>query len=150
MPGLEDGFPLFNPRKRHPPATSPRLVSSSSGVSKGSCAAASDAHSSAAHFLPSPGSRSVCAQPGWGHTCLYPEPQGLVCLAWLAGWLAGREVSGSLGGLGAFRKGSRGTHPSLSSWASGMWPVLPPRLSCLGPGQPPLAPCKQTKFFGCL
>lgn len=35
-------------------------------------------------------------------------------------------------------------------WGLSSWPFAPPWLPCLGPQQPPLALCKQTKFFGCL
>lgn len=47
---------------------------------------ASSAHSSAAHLLTSPWTRSICAQPGWGMP-LSPEPQAwYFWLDWLAGW----------------------------------------------------------------
>lgn len=86
-----------------------------------------------------------------GAVPLLPESQALVFLdwpGWLAGWLA-EEGSGSVGGPGAFRREGGRMHPILSSWTSGMQPLSPPNF-WFGPGQPLLAPCKQTKFFGCL
>lgn len=83
-PGLKHGLPSLNAYKGCPPALSPRLVSSFSGASEGGCVASGSAQSSAAHLLPSPLEWN-CLCPARVGLCLFPEPQGLVCPAWLAG-----------------------------------------------------------------
>ena len=86
---------------------------------------------------------------GWGVPC-FPESQDLVFWIGLAGWqMKGGGLSAQWEDQRPSKAGVEGcAQPGLSR-TSGIQPLPPPSF-CLGPGQPPLAPGKQTKFFGCL